>query len=236
MTSFYLYESNKHLWSPKKVQCMLFSRWSCAVMIITCSFPFIHFRVVPRVLKIFLFSNLSFWHFTNPKHIEETGHIIPVLPWIWGVPYGGTVLHNNQVVGLPCIPEVEREQKGRFTWGKVTYACMLSRFIHVWLFVTLWTVCSPPGFSVHGILQARILEWVAISCCRVSSQPRDWSYVSYLSCIGQVGSLPLAPPGKPYKLGKIHSCLILQQFYETGVIIPTLMMKQKNLRRAKPFL
>lgn len=108
MTSFYLYESNKHLWSPKKVQCMLFSRWSCVVMIITCSFPFIHFRVVPRVLKIFLFSNLSFWHFTNPKHIEETGHIIPVLPWIWGVPYGGTVLHSNQVVGLPCIPEAQR--------------------------------------------------------------------------------------------------------------------------------
>ena len=32
---------------------------------------------------------------------------------------------------------------------------------------------SPPGFSVHGILQARILEWVAISYSRGSSQPRD---------------------------------------------------------------
>ena len=35
--------------------------------------------------------------------------------------------------------------------------------------------CSPPGCSVHGILQARILEWVAISFCRGSSQPRDRS-------------------------------------------------------------
>ena len=41
--------------------------------------------------------------------------------------------------------------------------------------------CSPPGFSVHDILQARILEWVAISFSRGSSQPRDWTQVS---CIG----------------------------------------------------
>ena len=33
--------------------------------------------------------------------------------------------------------------------------------------------CSPPGFSVYGISQARILEWVAISFSRGSSQPRD---------------------------------------------------------------
>ena len=33
--------------------------------------------------------------------------------------------------------------------------------------------CGPPGSSVHGILQARILEWVAISYSRGSPQPRD---------------------------------------------------------------
>ena len=38
--------------------------------------------------------------------------------------------------------------------------------------------CSPPGSSVHGIFQARILEWVAISCSRGSSSPRDWTCVS----------------------------------------------------------
>ena len=39
------------------------------------------------------------------------------------------------------------------------------------------TDCSPPGSSVHRILQARILEWVAISLSRESSRPRDepWS-------------------------------------------------------------
>ena len=38
--------------------------------------------------------------------------------------------------------------------------------------------CSPPGSSIHGILQARILEWVAISFSRGSSQPRDRTWVS----------------------------------------------------------
>ena len=41
--------------------------------------------------------------------------------------------------------------------------------------------CSPPGFSVHGILQARILKWVAISFSRGSSQPRDQTQVSRIA-------------------------------------------------------
>ena len=41
--------------------------------------------------------------------------------------------------------------------------------------------CSPPGSSVHGILQARVLEWVAISFSRASSQPRDRTRVSHLT-------------------------------------------------------
>ena len=41
--------------------------------------------------------------------------------------------------------------------------------------------CSPPGFSVHGILQARILEWVAFPFFRGSSQPRDWTQVSHIA-------------------------------------------------------
>ena len=41
--------------------------------------------------------------------------------------------------------------------------------------------CSPPGSSVHGISQARILEWVAISFSRGSSQPRDRTSVSCIA-------------------------------------------------------
>ena len=43
------------------------------------------------------------------------------------------------------------------------------------------TDCSPPGFSVHGILQARILEWIAIPFSRGASQPRDWTLVSCIA-------------------------------------------------------
>ena len=41
--------------------------------------------------------------------------------------------------------------------------------------------CSPPCSSVHGTLQARILEWVAISLSRGSSRPRDWTWVSHIA-------------------------------------------------------
>ena len=43
---------------------------------------------------------------------------------------------------------------------------------------------SPPESSIHGILQARILEWVAMVSSRASSPPRDRTQVSYVSCIG----------------------------------------------------
>ena len=55
--------------------------------------------------------------------------------------------------------------------------------------------CSPPGSSDHGILQARILEWVAMPS-REPSRPRDRTRVSCLLHL-QVGSLPLATIGKP---------------------------------------
>ena len=50
-------------------------------------------------------------------------------------------------------------------------------------------LCNPmdhslPGSSVCGILQARILEWVAMPSSRASSQPRDQTRISYFSCIG----------------------------------------------------
>ena len=40
---------------------------------------------------------------------------------------------------------------------------------------------SPPGSSVHGILQARILEWVAMPFSSKSSQPRDQTWVSHIA-------------------------------------------------------
>ena len=40
-------------------------------------------------------------------------------------------------------------------------------------------LCDPMDYVVHGILQARILEWVNFSFSRWSSQPRDWTQVSH---------------------------------------------------------
>ena len=49
---------------------------------------------------------------------------------------------------------------------------------------SLWPLdYSPPGSSVHGILQARILEWIAMLSSRGSSQPRNQTRVSGISCI-----------------------------------------------------
>ena len=61
--------------------------------------------------------------------------------------------------------------------------------------LTMWDPldCSLPGSFLHGILQARILEWVAISSPRGSFQPRDRTGIS---CIAG-GSFTTEPPGKP---------------------------------------
>ena len=60
------------------------------------------------------------------------------------------------------------------------FACSVG---HVWLTDSM--DCRLPGSSGHGILQARILEWVVISFSRGSSWPRDWTCVSCISCIGR---------------------------------------------------
>ena len=56
------------------------------------------------------------------------------------------------------------------------------------------TYCSPPDSSVHGISQARILEWVAMSSSKESSWPRDRTFVY---CFAE-GFFTIEPPGKPY--------------------------------------
>ena len=62
--------------------------------------------------------------------------------------------------------------------------------MHMWVLTLSSTVCNPmdyslPGSSVHGIYQARLLEWVAISSSRGSSQPRDWTCASCVFSVGR---------------------------------------------------
>ena len=83
--------------------------------------------------------------------------------------------------------------------------------------------CSPPGSSIHGIFQARILEWVAMPFPRRSSQPRDWTRVSHI--VGRcftvwavAGSIPGSgrSPGGGHGNPLHYSCLGIPWTEESG--------------------
>ena len=63
--------------------------------------------------------------------------------------------------------------------------CMCVKFLQLCPTLGNRVDCSLPGSSIHGILQARILEWVSLSSSRGSSWPRDRTHVSYVSCPGR---------------------------------------------------
>ena len=77
--------------------------------------------------------------------------------------------------------------------------------------------CSLSGSSVHGILQARILEWVAIPFTRVSSQPKDQTWVSYITG----GFFTISAIRKPL-------CVSMHKYYKTEkyTIITTRVCEQ----------
>ena len=68
------------------------------------------------------------------------------------------------------------------------------------------TLCDCTDYTVHGILQAGILQWVAVSFSRGSSQPRSPAF--------QADSLPAEPQGKP-KNTEVGSLSLLQQIFPT---------------------
>ena len=75
--------------------------------------------------------------------------------------------------------------KRRKKKNRSVLSCVCARLLQTFL-----TLCDPmdhslPSSSVHGILQARILEWVTLPSSRRHSQPRDQTHVSYISCIGR---------------------------------------------------
>ena len=83
-----------------------------------------------------------------------------------------------------------------FMTDKKSFSTNSLKYAHaqLCLFVTPPMDCSPPDSSVHGIFQARILEWVATASSRGSSRPRDGTWVS---CTGREDSLPLSLLGSP---------------------------------------
>jgi len=72
------------------------------------------------------------------------------------------------------------KQATSFHWASVWHVCAQSRL----------TLCDPvdrnlPGSSVHGVFQARILEWVAIPFSRGSARSRNQTHAFCISCIGR---------------------------------------------------
>ena len=85
------------------------------------------------------------------------------------------------------------------------YTCIhiyIYAYIHIYVYIYIYvcvhatslqlcpTLCNPvdcslPGSSVHGIRQARKVEWVAMPSSRGSSRPGDRTCISYISCIGR---------------------------------------------------
>ena len=69
--------------------------------------------------------------------------------------------------------------------------------------------CSPPGSSVHGILQVRILEWVAMPSSRGSSWSRDRTHVSYISCKFFSTSVTWEAQNRVWHLINTRTCLLM---------------------------
>ena len=91
----------------------------------------------------------------------------------------------------------------RATWGALD--CMKVKDSQSCL-----TLCNPTDYTVHGILQARILEWVAFPYSRGSSQPRDQTQVSHIAD----GFFTSWATGKPKNTG-VGSLFLLQGIFPT---------------------
>ena len=68
-----------------------------------------------------------------------------------------------------------------YCWKDKMCVCVCVLFTQLRLTLCDPMNCSPPGSSVHGIFQARILEWVAIPFSRGFSQPRDQTHISHIA-------------------------------------------------------
>ena len=91
--------------------------------------------------------------------------------------------------------------------------CTCAKLLHLCLTLCDHMDCRPPGSSVHGILQARILEWAAMPSSRGSSRPRDWTWVSYTSCTGRKVLNQYHHLGSPIQ---VYTCIYYAYIYFSG--------------------
>ena len=112
-------------------------------------------------------------------------------------------------------------QRVRHDWATFTYLVNLSKVYDPWFpfenfptpsaILVKVNVVSDSLWPHDGNLQARILEWVAFPFCRGSSQPRDWTQVSWI--VG-IFFIPAEPQGKPKNTG-VGRLSLLQWIFPT---------------------
>ena len=101
--------------------------------------------------------------------------------------------------------------------------------------------CSPPGSSVHGISQARTLEWFSISSSRGSTRPRDQTHISCKSPALQVSSLHTDPLGKPHSDIKVIALQIfivlpMSSHCVRSLLFSLTLKKKKTLKYCSVYL
>ena len=196
------------------IRCLL----SVIVYSTNCPFGFFEGLILTWLLQFFFFQSVQSLSlvqlFVTPwtAACQASLFLLPQLPQTH-VLWVGDAIQTSYPLSSSSLPAFNLSQhQGLFHWvgsshlvakkeSEVTQPCL--------------TLCcrlidySLPGSSIHGIFQARILEWVAISLSRAPSWPRDQT----LSLALQADSLPSEPPGKP-RVAKVLELRLQHQSFQ----------------------
>ena len=163
-------------------------------------FPFHHFSIMALIMLRYVPLRSTFWEFLfvclfvfNQKCMLNFCQklsisfeiIIRFFLWFlkWCITVIGLQILNHPVswhkshlifIFWPC----------GMAYG-ILFPCVCARLSQLCLTLCDPIDCSPPGSSFHEILQARILQWVAMPSFSRSSWPSDWTCISYVSCISR---------------------------------------------------
>ena len=114
----------------------------------------------------------------------------------WRAIVHGVAKSQTQLSSYPPAPPHTHTRLNHLAIQKILHN-IINKILHAKSLQSCLTLCdpmdcNPPGSSVHEIVQARILEWIVISSSGGSSQPRDQTLISCVSCVLYLDSLPLS--------------------------------------------
>ena len=120
---------------------------------------------------------------------ERTGKLQEMLGNPEGDEGEGHSLHFLSRARTVCAKASKWDAERKSLCNRELFICISHLYLYIYIYTNAYVLsrfsrlcdpmgCSPPGSSVHGILQARILEWVSIPSSRGCFQPRDLTPVS----------------------------------------------------------